>query len=230
MSVSLATIQSHRSLNGDIKRAMEIYKAGGVEVSQNEDGDFVAIVPHKLGSDDKRKATIRFTRDKRDIEYNRCCCTRRYKDQPLCRHSIAAIFAAQGGIFETPLVIGKIATATVDVDLGNTANTVGSGSLPVYATPAMIALMEKAACNCLEVGLEAGETSVGTQIYAEHIAASLIGTTIIAEAKIEKIFGRRVEFAVAAFASKGNEPAKKIGTGTHTRAIIDGERFMDWLR
>jgi len=233
MSVTLATIQSHRYINGDINKAIEIYKAGGVEFSQSEDGEYTVTVPYignHINTGETRKVKLRLTRDKRDIEYNHCYCTRRYKNHPLCRHSIAAIFAVQGGVVETPLAIGKTATATVTVDLGNTANTIGSGSLPVYATPAMIALMEKAACNCLEDGLDKGETSVGTKINAEHIAASPIGTTITAEAKIEKIFGRRIEFTVTAYANNGNETAKKIGTGTHTRAVIDEEKFMERLK
>jgi predicted thioesterase len=123
------------------------------------------------------------------------------------------------------ITIGKIASVSVVVDNKNTAKTVGSGNLDVFATPMMIALMEKAACECLSDVLEAGQTSVGTHIDVSHIAASPIGAEIIATAAIEAASGRTIEFSVTA--SDGN---KEIGSGKHTRVVIDAERFMGKLK
>ncbi|MCL2284754.1 MAG: thioesterase family protein [Firmicutes bacterium] len=122
------------------------------------------------------------------------------------------------------MTIGKDATVTTVVTDKNTAKAVGSGSLDVFATPMMIALMEQAACKCLADGLESGQTSVGTQINVAHTAASPIGTKICAAATITAIDGRKVSFAVAA-----NDGENEIGSGTHERFVIDAERFMSKL-
>jgi len=120
--------------------------------------------------------------------------------------------------------VGKIATAQVVVTEKNTAKAVGSGNLNVFATPMMIALMEQAACECLADGLEAVQSSVGTQINVAHTAASPIGETITATATIDQIDGRKILFTVSAKDSKN-----EIGKGTHERFIIDAERFMSKL-
>jgi len=85
----------------------------------------------------------------------------------------------------------------------------------------MIALMERAACECLSDCLEEGQTSVGTMVNVEHITASPIGAEITATATIESVFGRKIEFVVTA--SNGE---REIGRGKHTRMIVDAERFM----
>jgi predicted thioesterase len=120
------------------------------------------------------------------------------------------------------IVIGKTETASTLVTQNNTAKTVGSGALDVFATPMMVALMEKAACDCLE--LESGQTSVGIHINVEHNAASPLGTPITATATIVSVDGRKVEFTVSAADDK-----KEIGGGTHTRFIIDRDRFLSKL-
>ncbi|MCL2811171.1 MAG: dihydrolipoamide acyltransferase [Clostridia bacterium] len=119
------------------------------------------------------------------------------------------------------MVPGKAAVASTVVNDQNTAKAVGSGSLDVFATPMMIALMEQAACACLADGLEEGQSSVGTLISVEHIAASPMGATITATAAVTSVSGRKIEFAVAA-----SDQAGEIGKGTHTRLVIDVERFM----
>jgi predicted thioesterase len=119
------------------------------------------------------------------------------------------------------LVPGKSATATTTVTQQNTALAVGSGSLPVFATPMMVALMEKAACNALEGQLEEGQTSVGTYISTIHTAASPVGALITAEATVTNVDGRMIEFEVSAKDGTG-----EIGIGTHKRAIITIEKFM----
>jgi len=117
--------------------------------------------------------------------------------------------------------VEKTATATTLVNESNTAKAVGSGSLDVFATPMMIALMESAACKCLAVGLEADQTSVGTAINVEHTAASPLGAEITATAVIVGIEGRKITFAVSACDAKG-----EIGRGTHERFIVSVDRFL----
>jgi len=119
---------------------------------------------------------------------------------------------------------GKTATVTTTVTEKNTAKTVGSGSLDVFSTPMMIALMEQAACECLADSLEPGQTSVGTQINVAHTAASPLGATISATATIDNVDGRKISFTVTA-----SDGANEIGNGKHERFIIDAEKFMSKL-
>ncbi|MDR0521375.1 MAG: thioesterase family protein [Planctomycetaceae bacterium] len=116
-------------------------------------------------------------------------------------------------------MIGKTATVSTIVNETNTAKAVGSGSLDVFATPMMTALMERAACQCL--AFDTGQTSVGTAISVEHTAASPLGAEVSATATITAVDGRKIEFEVTANDRKG-----EIGHGTHTRVITDIERFM----
>lgn len=119
---------------------------------------------------------------------------------------------------ESPLV-GRTASVTVSVSDENTAIAMKSGSLPVFATPSMVALMEQAACACLD---ECGVgTTVGTAMNVEHVAASPVGAEITATATITSVSGRKYEFAVSAHDGIG-----EVGRGTHTRVAIDADRFM----
>lgn len=127
----------------------------------------------------------------------------------------------QDGTSVTKLVPGTSATASVTVTEQNTALAVCSGAMDVFATPMMIALMERAACEALADALEEGRTSVGVFISASHTAASPLGAQITAEATITSVSGRRVEFDVSA--RSGTE---SIGVGKHTRMIVDREKFM----
>ncbi|MCL2577444.1 MAG: thioesterase family protein [Defluviitaleaceae bacterium] len=119
------------------------------------------------------------------------------------------------------LQVGKTATVSTVVSEKNTAKAVGSGSIEVFSTPMMIALMEQAACECLASGLEAGQTSVGTSVNVEHKEASPVGAEVRANATIENIEGRKIFFSVYASCAE-----KEIGSGTHTRVIINVEKFM----
>lgn len=118
------------------------------------------------------------------------------------------------------IIIGKTAAAETTVTDGNTALAVGSGSLPVFATPMLLALMEKAAAGALIDCLDDGQTSVGISVNIQHTAASLVGAVITATAEIAGVSGRSVEFAVTA-----KDKAGEIGSGTHTRVIVDTKRF-----
>ena len=119
------------------------------------------------------------------------------------------------------ITIGKTGTVTTIVTETNTARAVGSGDLDVFATPMMIALMEQTACAVLSDYLEPGQTSVGTKISVEHIAASPLGLEITTTATITFVHGRTIGFDVVARDNDG-----EIGKGTHTRVIVDAERFM----
>ena len=121
--------------------------------------------------------------------------------------------------------IGLSFTATTTVNQNNTAKALGSGDMDVFATPAMVALMENAAMNVVAPYLEAGQTTVGTQITTSHIKASALGATITATATLTAVDGRSLTFAITA-----REGDKVIGEGTHTRFIVDRERFLAKLK
>lgn len=103
----------------------------------------------------------------------------------------------------------------------NSAAAMGSGNLDVFATPAMVALMEQAAWQSLADHLEPGQSTVGTLMNIRHLSATPLGMKITAEAVLEEIDRRRLVFTVKAFDEKG-----LIGEGTHERFIIDTEKFM----
>ncbi|WP_288302205.1 thioesterase family protein [uncultured Veillonella sp.] len=121
--------------------------------------------------------------------------------------------------------IGTVGTAEVAVTAVNTADVMGSGALPVFATPAMCALMEKAAVLAVEDFMEDGESTVGIKLAISHDAPSPLGAEITATATITAVEGRKVSFAVEA-----REGDRIIGKGTHERFIIDCERFMNKLK
>ena len=121
--------------------------------------------------------------------------------------------------------IGLSYTATTTVIQNNTALALGSGDMEVFATPAMVALMENAAMNAVAPHLEAGQTTVGTQITTSHIKASALGATISATATLTAVDGRSLTFAITA-----REGDKIIGEGSHTRFIVDRERFLSKLK
>ena len=105
-----------------------------------------------------------------------------------------------------------------------TAAAIGSGMLPVFGTPFMAAMMENAALTALQSFLEEGQGSVGTRLDIRHDAPTPIGMRVWAEAEITGVSenGKMVEFSLRAWDEKG-----PIGGGTHTRAIINTQRFLD---
>ncbi len=110
------------------------------------------------------------------------------------------------------------------VSEANTAATLGSGDMAVFATPAMVALMENAAMLAVKESLPEGSATVGTQMNTSHIKASPLGATITASADLTAVDGRRLTFAVKAWDEKGI-----IGEGEHTRFVVDRERFLSKL-
>lgn len=119
------------------------------------------------------------------------------------------------------------AYAEVSVEVGedNTAVAVGSGSLEVFGTPCMIALMEKATVNAVAPFLENDETTVGTQINVSHCKASAVGAVIAARAELSEVQGRKLVFDVSAVDDKGDV----IGEGRIERFVVFAERFMSKL-
>jgi predicted thioesterase len=118
------------------------------------------------------------------------------------------------------LEIGLEGTASLTVGDAHTAARLGSGRAPVFATPAMVALMEAAAVACADDRLKPGEETLGVHLDIEHIAPTPVGAQVSASAEIVGIDGRRVNFRVEA-----REGDKIIGRGTHARVIVDGARF-----
>ena len=119
------------------------------------------------------------------------------------------------------LTPGLIGNAQVKVTEANIAATMKSGSLTVFATPAMCALMEEAACAAVNAHLEADSGTVGISLNITHDRATAMGDTVTATAKLVEVNGRKLTFEVSAADSKGN-----IGKGTHERFIINNEKFM----
>ncbi len=122
---------------------------------------------------------------------------------------------------EPSLKVGITGESKTVVSEKNTAITHGSGSVPVFATPAMIALMENAALNSVEQCLPEGHTTVGTKLNASHIAATPVGMEVTARSELTEVDGKRLVFKVEAFDAR-----EKIGEGTHERFIINKEKFM----
>ena len=112
-------------------------------------------------------------------------------------------------------------TQTVMVDESNTAKTMGSGVMDVFATPAMIALMENTASKSVEAKLDEGAGTVGTLINVKHVAATPVGMDVTCETKLVEVDRKRLVFEVKAYDAAG-----VIGEGTHERFIIDNERFL----
>ena len=123
-------------------------------------------------------------------------------------------------MLETGLSACSVTTVTAE----NTAAAMGSGDLPVFATPAMIALMEHAAMDAVAGSLPAGSTTVGSEMNATHLKPSGLGAEITATAVLTAVEGRKLTFNVGARDAQG-----MIGEGTHVRYIVDREKFMSKL-
>lgn len=117
--------------------------------------------------------------------------------------------------------IGKKYTSTMIVEEKHLACNVGSGDLPVFATPMMMALMENAAMLCVADELEDGSSTVGGQISSSHIKPTGLGKTVTATAELISAEGRKLKFKVSA-----SDEGGLIGEGEHLRFIIDKEKFM----
>ena len=120
--------------------------------------------------------------------------------------------------------IGLKHTSILTVTENVTAMVIGSGDMPVLATPMMMALMENAAMLAVKDKLPEGQTTVGGHIESSHLKPSKIGDVVRAEAEVTKVDGRKIEFRVSAYCDK-----TLLGEGTHLRFVVDRERFMSRL-
>ncbi len=120
------------------------------------------------------------------------------------------------------ITVGMKGEVSTLVEREDTAMEVGSGSLLVYATPCMVALMEGAACEAIAQGIPEGKTSVGTELAISHLAATPVGMEVRAEAQVTAVEGSTITFQVTAY-----DEAGKIGEGTHKRVVITAQRFLD---
>ena len=103
-----------------------------------------------------------------------------------------------------------------------TAKAMGSGDLEVFATPAMIALMEGCAAESVSDYLDEGETTVGVSIQVKHLAATPIAMQVICESVLKEMDGRRLCFEL-----KVQDESGLIGTGVHERYIVNSDRFLE---
>ena len=108
------------------------------------------------------------------------------------------------------------------VETVDTAAEVGSGSLLVYATPCMVAMMEGAACEAIDPVMPEGHTSVGIELNIQHLSATPVGVEIRAEATVTAVEGKIITFELHAF-----DEAGEIGKGTHKRCIVNAQKFLD---
>ncbi|MBP8613858.1 MAG: thioesterase family protein [Firmicutes bacterium] len=119
-----------------------------------------------------------------------------------------------------PIPIGTKGSVTVTVEEGSLASSTGSGGVDVFSTPCLVLLMEEAAVEALQGYLDERETTVGTHICIDHIAATPLGLQITADAEVTQIDGRKLTFAVTA-----HDDLELIGKGVHERFLVDREKF-----
>lgn len=122
------------------------------------------------------------------------------------------------------LKIGLNYTSELIVSDALTAITVGSGDMPVLATPMMVALMENAAMLAVRDELPEGCTTVGGHVESSHLKPSKIGDVVKATAEVTKVDGKKIEFRISAYSGD-----TLLGEGTHLRFIVDSEKFMSKL-
>lgn len=119
------------------------------------------------------------------------------------------------------LEIGIKGCKKIKVTDENTAKAMGSGTLEVFATPAMIALIEATASESVAPFLDDGSSTVGTHLDVAHSSASPVGIEVICETELVEIDRRRIVFKTVVRDSAG-----EIGSGTHERFIVDNAKFM----
>lgn len=118
--------------------------------------------------------------------------------------------------------IGMKGEAFTLAEREDTALEVGSGSLLVYATPCMAALMEAAACDAIASALCENETTVGIELNIKHLSATPVGLEVRAEAEVTAVEGKIISYTLKAY-----DEAGLIGEGNHKRALVNSQRFLD---
>lgn len=124
-----------------------------------------------------------------------------------------------------PVRPGLSATVELTVTPDDTAIAFRSGSVPVLATPRIVALVEEAAVKAVHGSLDEGSSTVGVRVQIEHISPTPVGGVVSAEANLERVEGRRLVFHVSARDERGLVAAGKV-----TRVVVDVERFLDKTR
>jgi fluoroacetyl-CoA thioesterase len=124
-----------------------------------------------------------------------------------------------------PVPVGAKGTYSITVGGDDLASKLDPSLARVMSTPTMIGMMEMAAIDAIRSYYDAGETSVGAGIEAQHVAATPPGHKVRAEAEVTKSEGRRLEFKVRAF-----DEVEEIGSGIHRRAVIDAAKFNERLK
>ncbi len=120
------------------------------------------------------------------------------------------------------ITVGMKGEAFNEVEREDTAQIVGSGSLLVYATPCLVALVECAACEAIAEAMPEDQTTVGIELNIQHLAATPVGHEVRAEATVTAVEGKIITFELAAF-----DEAGPIGKGTHKRCIVNSQKFLD---
>jgi predicted thioesterase len=120
-----------------------------------------------------------------------------------------------------PITPGMRGEASLTVDQSHTASALGSGNVPTLGTPALLALIERAAVNAVRRGLDEGEETVGVSVNLRHLAPTPIGKRVRAEAVVSGVNDRTVTFEVHA-----SDAAAPVAEGTHERVIVDREQFV----
>jgi fluoroacetyl-CoA thioesterase len=135
-------------------------------------------------------------------------------------------FSPAGGVdaycTRVPLQPGLAAKVTLHVCDDDTALALNSGEVPVLATPRLIALCEEASLRAIEGHVSAGHTTVGMRVQLDHLAPTPVGGEVTADARLDKIEGRRLTFSVSASDDRG-----LIAAGKVTRVVVDVEKFLD---
>ena len=116
---------------------------------------------------------------------------------------------------------GIKAEKSLTVTDANTAKTMGSGTLDIFATPAMVALIEQTAYTSIESELEPGWGSVGTSLNIQHLSATPVGMTVTATTELVEVDRRRLVFHAEVYDEKG-----LVGKGTHERFLVENEKFQ----
>jgi predicted thioesterase len=124
-------------------------------------------------------------------------------------------------MMENKLQPGTRGELSILVTQDKSATAYGSGTVDVFATPAMVALMEQTAMKSVEAFLIEGHVTVGTEIHVSHLKATALGRVVRCQSLLVSIENQRLNFEVEVFDDQG-----VVGKGTHTRYIVDRQRFM----
>ena len=120
------------------------------------------------------------------------------------------------------ITVGMRGEVFTSAEREDTALEVGSGSLLVYATPCMVALMEGAACEAISEALDESFTTVGTELNIQHLSATPVGLEVRATAEVTAVDGKVITFEVHAY-----DEAGEIGKGTHKRVVVGTQKFLE---